>query len=93
MLKYYTDRVRDFVEQQKAFWAIDLIASYQMEAKLKKEEFQNWKIISNEGKFVAICNDGNGKVLVRQNGEFTTLKEGEYDFFLINNVLMFPSEY
>lgn len=87
-----TDGVLAFAEAGKAFWAVDLIASYQMERNVRKEEFQAWKIFSRDKKFIATATDGNRKILVKQDG-YTDLEEGVYEFFLTGGVLMLTSEY
>lgn len=87
-----TDGVRFFAEEGKAFWVLDLIASYQYEKKVCGLDFQHWKIVSKDEKFVITCDDGNGNVKVTQKGP-TNLEEGTYCFFLCEKVLMLTSEY
>ena len=88
-----TDGVKHFAEAGGAYWVLDLIASYQIYPRVRKEAFQKWKIVSKDDAFVATGDDGNGNILATQKGEFTDLEEGEYQFYLTDNVLLLPSEY
>ena len=91
LVKYkYTDGVKYFAEEAGAYWLLQEING--MTAKVN-EYFFNIKVISKNNKADIIIDDGNGKILAKKHISFTDLPEGEWQFFLTDNVLMIPSEY
>lgn len=91
LVKYnYTDGVKYFAENAGAYWLLQEING--MTAKVN-EYFFNIKVISKNNKADIIIDDGNGKVLDKKHIGFTDLPEGEWQFFLTDNVLMLPGEY
>lgn len=91
LVKYkYTDGVKYFAENAGAYWLLQEING--MTAKVN-EYFFNIKVISKNNKANIIIDDGNGKVVAKKHIGFTDLPEGEWQFFLTDNVLMIPSEY
>ena len=60
--------------------------------KLKKEEFVTFIFDVTDGACEFRAENGNGKVLVKQEIPFTDL-DVNVKFFFTNNVLMFPSDY
>ena len=91
LVKYkYTDGVKYFAEEAGAYWLLQEINN--MTAKIN-EYFFNIRVISKNNKADIIIDDGNGKVLDKKHIGFTDLPEGEWRFFLTDNVLMIPSEY
>ena len=94
----FTDGVKLMAEMCGAFWLITAVFSWQSKAKIRNEPFQVWilRFIDKEkgGKSLLICEDGNKKELTRQEIEFTDfpLPEG-IKLYLIDNILLLPSEY
>jgi hypothetical protein len=94
----FTDGVKTMAEMCDAFWLIDAVFSWQCEGKLKDEGFQVWKLIFQDEEkgddAILICEDGNGRELVRQKIDLTDfpLPEGIV-LYLDGGVLMLPSEY
>lgn len=88
----YTDSVKMFMREHSAYWTLDVMASYY--PKLKGEDFVSFifdvDTANNTCHFYAT--DGNKKVLIEQDIEYTDL-DVSVKFFFTNNVLMFPSDY
>lgn len=90
----YTDGVMYLANNAKAFWLIDLVASYQ--GKHKNKPFQVWKLEVDTEKNSAIATmreDTNSPVLVSQRIGYTDFPLPEIKLYLIDNVLLLPSEY
>jgi len=69
-----TDGALYLAEKAGAFWLMDVIASYQGEAKFRGEDFQVWKIQMDAAPgrgCVVFADDGNGNELCRQVIEYT----------------------
>ena len=72
----YTTGIKDLAEKAEAFWLIDLVASYQVHAKVRNRTFQLWRLtvdldtstatieagddINEDGELVTFGDDGNG---------------------------------
>lgn len=79
----FTDGMKYLAEKAKAYWFIDLIASYQGEEKVAKESFQVWIIRVNKDKTAVVtCEDGNGNVVAKQDLSFTDFPLNEYKGYL-----------
>ena len=92
LVKYkYTDGVKYFAEHAGAYWLLQEING--LYVKLGCPVFLNIVVKSNKKKADIIVDDGNDKVLIKKHIGFTDLPEGEWQFFLTDNVLMVPSEY
>lgn len=100
----YTEGVQYLAEQAGAYWLIDLIASHQHKAKLRLEEFQVWILTVNrtppQGKPMAYARcfpdtpePGNANQLCVQGISYTDFPLDEIKLWLVNGVLMLPSEY
>jgi hypothetical protein len=82
----------------EAFWLLDLIFSYQCYAKVKDERFQCWQLCvstepNQEGRGEVTCTDGDENVLVTQDIEYTDFPLPKMCLYLIDNVILLPSEY
>ena len=64
MKKYnYTDGVRYLAQNAECYWLLEFIFSHQLNAKIKREPFQVWKIeVLKEGGAKIWVEDGNDKV-------------------------------
>lgn len=90
----YTEGVLYLTDSTKCFWLLDLILSYQSYSKLRKEKFQVWTVAVNENSSCLIaCYNGNDKHIISQQMPFTNFPLGEIKLWLVNGVLMLPSEY
>lgn len=86
----YTDGVKYLVEQGKAYWLLDAIFSYR-----RKEPFQVWEVKVNEDKSAVLTmrEDTYEPIKVKQEIEYTDFPLAEIKLYLIDNVLLLPSEY
>ena len=83
------------IDMCEAYWLVNHIASYQMEEKIRDEEFQVWKLERRQDDTATLtCDDGNGHVLLSDAINYTDfpLPEG-IKLYLDNGVLLLPSEY
>lgn len=87
-----TSGVKALAEMFKAFWLLDVIASYQPQ--LKNEEFQVWRLKRfDDDSAIVKCEDGNGKRLVMQEVPFTDFSAGETTIWVESGVALLPSEH
>jgi len=89
----FTDGIKEMAERFKAYWLIDVVFSYQGK-KIKSIPFQVWEITSTgEKATVEMKEDTDQPVLVSQKIGFTDFPRGMLKMYLIDNVLLLPSEY
>jgi hypothetical protein len=90
----YTSGVKFLVDQAQAYWLIDLVLSYQNWRFRTKHQFQIWRLKpGRKYAAVAVCEDGNGKVLRRQSIPYTDFPlELDIKLYFENEVLCLPSE-
>ena len=89
-----TDGVMHVCNELKCYWFIDVILSYQMDERLRGEDFQTWKLTRTDGtEFIVEATDGNDNVLVKQVIEFSDFEYDELTFWNVNRTIMLPSEY
>ena len=92
LLKYkYTDGIKYFAEKAGAYWLLQEINSIYVN--LRCPVFLNIEVVSKNHKADIIVDDGNDNVLKKKYITFTDLPEGEWQFFLTDNILLLPSEY
>lgn len=86
----YTDGVKYVAEKANAYWLLDLIGSYH-----RKESFQVWKLTVNDDKtaLIVMREDSDQPIIVRQKIPYTDFPLKKIEFFLIDSVLILPSEY
>lgn len=91
----YTDGVKYLAGEAGAYWLLDRIFACQYEFKnLKDEPFQTWEIEIHEDKSATlICTDGNCNKLHEEKIESTDFPIKSFRFYLIDNVLLLPTEY
>ena len=95
-----TDGAKYLAETAGAFWLMDAIAFHQITPAVSCEPFQVWKLtVSESGKSVLSCTDGNQNTLTSMEIEYTdfplpeiTLYAEQSDY-LGGRVVMLPSEY
>ena len=91
-----TDGTKYFCEKAQAFWLFDEIAL--TVPKIKNEHFIVVKIKAdtkenNYGTAIINYEDGNYNQITSKYIEYTDLPHGEWKFYVIDNVVMLPSEY
>jgi hypothetical protein len=88
----YTDGVKYLAEKAQAYWLLDLIASYQ--SKCKNIPFQAWKLVKTGDRAVVnMREDTDRPEVVRQELPFTDFPFEDFSLWLIDGVLLLPSEY
>lgn len=91
---HHTDGVQYFAENagNGAFWFLDIVAT-EIYPLLKKEPFISIEMTVFNETAVINATDGNEKVIWEKFIRSTDCPEGDYNFFLTDNVLMLTSEY
>ena len=91
----YTDGVKEMAELAGAHWLIDAVASYR-----RKEPFQVWTLdvmLAENNRHhkcvLTMKEDSDCPVLVTQKIEYTDFPIGTITLWLIDGVLILPSEY
>lgn len=80
-------------------WVINRILEYQCDSAIIKhlnhDYFQQWTLtVSDNNEAILTCEDGDGNTVKQWDIDFyTDFPLARIQFFLINNVLMLPSEY
>ncbi len=76
----------------RCFWFLDMIASYQQV--ISKEDFQIWMLRKNADSSAWItAEDGNGKVLVKQEIKYTNFKMEQATVWVEGKVILLSSEH
>lgn len=89
-----TDGVKTIADEEKCYWFLDAIASYQLEEKFKQEEFQVWKIERvKDTQFKLSVTNGNNRVLATQEIPYSDFFFSEFTIWKEGNVLLLPSEH
>ena len=89
-----TDGVIALAQEAECFWLLDAIGSYQGKNKTLDPEFQVWKLTVNQDNDSAVLRGYNDKTLiVEQKISYTDFPLDEIKLYLINNVILLPSEY
>lgn len=94
----YTDGVQYLAEKAGAYWLLDKVATLQLEARIRAEEFQSWKLTKLPGdRATLVCTDGgNGgpdATLHSEEIEFTDFPLDEITLWVEGNVILLPSEH
>lgn len=89
----YTDGAKYVADAGEAYWLLDVIVSVQTLPRMKRQEFQVWILKVNGNTGVVTAEDGNGKVIYRQELEFTDFPLPEIKFYFTDGVILLPSEY
>ena len=88
----HTDGVQYFADEAGAYWFLDIVAT-EIYPLLKQHPFLSIKFVSKDGRGAISIEDGDCKTIKVRRVEHTDCPEGEYKFFLTDNVLMLTSEY
>ena len=81
--------VKFMAEKLQAYWLIDAVFSYG-----RKEEFQIWTLeVSDRKGFLSMREDTNCPFIVTQKIPYTDFPDGIFKMYLIDKVLLLPSEY
>jgi hypothetical protein len=88
----HTDGVQYFAETAHAYWFLDIVAIEYFPL-MKKEGFLSIYLMVFNGRATITVQDGDLKILRKKEIEYTDCPDGEYSFYLTDNVLMLTSEY
>jgi hypothetical protein len=91
----YTDGVQFFAESgggHGAYWFLDIVATEYWQLLTKQPFISICLTVKGEQANIEVTN-GNNKVLKTREIKYTDMQEGDWKFFLTDNVLMLPSEY
>lgn len=88
----HTDGVQYFAETAGCYWFLDIVATefYPM---LESEPFLSIYLMVFNGKATITVQDGDLTILKKKEIAHTDCPDGEYSFYLTDNVLMLTSEY
>jgi len=90
----YTDGVQFLAEKAGAYWLIDAIASYQTKRIVFEYPFQIWTLtVNNNQAALEMKGDSGFPVAIRQHIKFTDFPLDEIKLYLIDGILLLPSEY
>jgi hypothetical protein len=88
----HTDGVEYFCREASAYWFLDIVAT-EIYPYLRQHPFLSIKFVSGGGRGAISIEDGDCNTIKVRRIDFTDCPEGEYEFFLTDNVLMLTSEY
>lgn len=91
----YTDGVQYLAEKGGAYWLLDKIATLQLEPKIRREEFQVWRLTVADNRARLTCDDGNDNspVIYSEDIDFTDFPLDEITIWVEGNVMLLPSEH
>lgn len=90
----YTDGVKFLAEEAGAYWLLDYIFSNQTSKNLLEQPFQVWKLkVNDDSSAQIVVEDGNDQILDQFKIGFTDFPLEKFDLWLIDKVLILPSEY
>ena len=92
-----TDGAKFVADEARAYWLMDLLASYENHPKTRHEYFQVWKLTKDEQEWKVTCEDGNNHKLVTQRIKYSDFPLPEFDLWAIFDgdywVILLASEY
>jgi hypothetical protein len=91
-----TDGVKYLADNAGAYWLVDEIALPQpFIPNLKREPFQVWTLTvdRNQNCALLLCDNGNGRVLLTKEIEYTDFPLNEIKLYFADNVIMLTREY
>ena len=86
-----TQGALDMAERCKAFWLLDVVASYQ--PGLRREPFQTWTLTVTDRSGAVVATDGNGRELRTQRIDYTDFPLDTIELWCVGGTIMLPSEY
>lgn len=88
----YTEGAQYVAEACGAYWLLDSIFAKQGLPAVAREEFQVWKLTTNNDRGLLTCEDGNDREVLREDIQFTDFPLPELTLWLENYTLMLPGE-
>lgn len=89
----YTEGIHYLAERAGAFWLIDLVGSWQF--KHKHVPFQLWRLeVDEKHRAVATMREDSGEPeLARQEIPYADFPLSEFEFYVVDGVMMLKNEY
>jgi len=89
-----TDGIKYLADNADCYWLLDIVASYQFNKELENAPFQIWELKAKNEKGIVTCKeDSNMPEIVKQKIPYTDFPLAKIKLYLIDGVLMLPSEY
>jgi hypothetical protein len=88
----YTDGVQHFAKRAGAYWLLDIIGTEVLPFS-KQEEFIALRLNVQDSAAWLTADDGNGRIFYNREIKFTDTPAGVWKFYLIDSILLLPSEY
>lgn len=89
-----TDGVAHLAKVAGAFWIVDAIGSYQQDDRITHLSIQFWHLIVKDKKAELYVEEDKGlPKLITQKIGYTDFPDGDWEFYVTDNVIMLPSEY
>jgi hypothetical protein len=90
----YTDGIDYLCKKYSCFWLIDAVASWQFDKKVRKQEFQVFRLkVHDDKSAVLTIEDGNYNKVAEQIISFSDVQIEEIDLWFANGVCYLPSEH
>jgi hypothetical protein len=91
----YTDGVKYLADTAKAYWLLDVIASWQPQALRDSSlrEFQLWELHVKDGRATIVCSRDSEDVALRQRINFTDFPQPYVKLYVEGGVILLPSEH
>ena len=92
----YTEGIKHLADETNCYWLLDAIFSYQTKQFLsnpKLREFQIWHLRVKNQSGTLICEWDTNQEVLRQEIEYTDFPLSHIKLYLIETILMLPSEY
>jgi hypothetical protein len=87
------DGVKAVAEASGSFWFLDIIGSYQQRSKKLDPHFQVWKLLVKDDMTAVVRGYNDTTRIITQKIPFTDFPLQEYKVYLIDGIVLLPSEY
>lgn len=92
-----TDGIKFLADNAECYWLIDIVASILPKMIKLREDFLSCHLEIKDNRGFFFADDGNGKVLYRQDIEFSDFPLEKFEFFVSSNgeyyTMLLKSEY
>ena len=93
----FTDGIKYLAENAKCYWLLDIISSYQTDELINGVTFQVWELEVNSDKSAKVIMRSSTSTrklpIVEQKIPYTDFPLEKIKLWLINKILLLPSEY
>lgn len=88
----YTDGVKFFASNAGAYWFLDIVAT-ELAPQQGQHPFMHITLRVKDEKANITVDNGDCLILFEKKIGYTDCPEGDWEFYLTDNVLLLPSEY